>query len=155
ALCVVIIVVFLRLFLLDSLQNDLYGDIEIVHRYVQNIRDGHWPFEFVLSAGPLYHYLITPIVAVAGMSYFGLKLASVIVSFGVLMATYALCRNLIDDYFALLALAISGVSSWLLIWSRLGNSQILVALLTTSALWLMVRMVQQSRPADTIACAVV
>jgi 4-amino-4-deoxy-L-arabinose transferase-like glycosyltransferase len=146
---------FVRLFELDSLQNEVFGDIQIVHQYVESIFIGDWPVRFTLSAGPLYHYLIAPIVAIAGLNYLGLKLASVVVSLGALLATYALSRRLVDDRFALLATAIAGVSSWLLIFSRLGNSQILVPVLTTGALWLIVRFAQRSRTADLIACAVV
>src|SRR6266508_318361 len=149
------LVLFLRLFQLDELQADMYGDIVIQYNYLAEIRHGAWPVRYVLSEGPLYHYLIMPIVALTGMNYFGLKLASVIVSLGVLAATYGLSRRLINDHFALLAVFIAGVSSWLLIFSRLGNSQILVPLLTTSALWLVVRIIQQPRPADVFACAVI
>ena len=149
------LVLFVRLFLLHSLQNEFYGDIEIDYNRVARIRDGEWPFDFVLSVGPLYAYLTTPIVAVAGMSYFGFKLTSVIVSPGVLLFTYAVGRRLIDDRFALLACAIAGVSSWLLIWSRLGNAPIVVPLLTMSALWLTLRVAQAGRTADVIACAAV
>ncbi len=149
------LLLFVRLFKLDSLQSEVYGDIQTVHQYVQGILIGDWPIRFTLSVGPLYHYLITPIIAVAGLDYFGLKLASVVVSVGVLLATYGLSRNLIDDYFALLAVAVAGVSSWLLIFSRLGDVEILVPLLTTSALWLVVRVVKHAQPADLVACAVV
>jgi 4-amino-4-deoxy-L-arabinose transferase-like glycosyltransferase len=149
------LVLFVRLFELDSLQPEVFGDIQIVHEYVQSILTGNWPVRFTLSAGPLYHYLIAPIIAIAGLNYLGLKLASVVVSIGGLIVTYALSRRLVDDHFALLATAIAGVSSWLLIFSRLGNSQILVPLLTTGALWLVVRVAQRPRPADVIACAVV
>ncbi|MGC8782298.1 MAG: ArnT family glycosyltransferase, partial [Anaerolineae bacterium] len=149
------IILFLRLFRLDSLQREIYGDIMIVRNYVTNVLAGHWPTRFDLSAGPLYHYLIAPIVILVGRDYIGLKIASVIVSLGGLAATYALCRELVDDYFALLTTFIAGVSSWLLVFSRLGNSQILSPLLTASALWLAVRFVKFNRQQDLIACAAV
>jgi len=149
------LVVFLRLIQLDELQAEMYNDIVILYNYLAEIRRGAWPLRFVLSTGPLYHYLIMPIVALTGMNYFGLKLASVIVSLGVLAATYGLSRRLINDHFALLAVFIAGVSSWLLIFSRLGNSQILVPLLTTCALWLLARMIQRARRLDLVACAIV
>jgi 4-amino-4-deoxy-L-arabinose transferase-like glycosyltransferase len=155
ALGTAVLVLNLRLLLLGSLQTDLYGDIEIVYNYVRRVLAGEWPLEFVLSAGPLDHYTVVPILALTGLSYFSLKLAAVIVSLGVLAATYALSRRLIDDYFALLAVTIAGVSSWLLIWSRLGNSQIIVPLLATVAIWLTVRVVLHARTADLIACAAV
>lgn len=155
ALATVVIVLFLRLFQLDQLQAEIYGDIAIVYEYIADIQAGKWPTYFSLSSGPLYHYLIMPIMVLTGPTYFGMKLASVVVSLGILAATYALARRLIDDRFALLAVFIAGVSSWLLIFSRLGNSQILVPLLTTCALWLVLRVAQDGRSADIVACAVV
>lgn len=149
------IILFLRLFKLEWLQREIYGDIMIVRNYVTNVLAGHWPTRFDLSAGPLYHYLIAPIVALVGRDYTGLKIASVIVSLGGLAATYALCRELVDDYFALLTTFIAGVSSWLLVFSRLGNSQIISPLLTAAMLWLAARFVKFGRQADLIACAVV
>src|SRR6266542_149064 len=94
------LVLFLRLFQLDELQAEMYGDIVIQDNYLAEIRHGAWPVRYVLSEGPLFHFLILPIVALPGMSYFGLKLASVLVRFGVLPATYGQSRRLINDHFA-------------------------------------------------------
>jgi hypothetical protein len=149
------VVVFLRVFELDTLPTEIYGDIEIVFTYVGEILSGKWPMGFTLSAGPLYHYLVAPIILVTGLDYTGLKLASVIVSLAGLAATYAFSRRLVNELFALLVTFIAGVSSWLLIFSRLGNSQIVQPLLTMSALWLAVRIVQLKRLRDVGACALV
>jgi hypothetical protein len=91
----------------------------------------------------------------AGENYTGAKIASVIVSLLGLAATYAVSRKLINDYFALMTLFIAGVSSWLMIFSRLGNSQIALPLLTMLTLWLVVRVVQSGQQSDVILCAVV
>lgn len=151
---VVGIIIFLRLFELSTLQAEIYGDIEIVIDYVKDILAGKWPVDFVLSAGPLYHYLITPIIALTGPHYDGAKLASVIVSLMGLACTYVFSRKLINDTFALLVLFISGVSFWWLIFSRLGNSQIMLPLLTTLSLWLVLRVVKGGNWRDVIICAV-
>ena len=45
------------------------------------------------------------------------------------------------------------MSSWLLVFSRLGNSQILLPLLTTLSLWLLVRFKQDQRRIDLMLCA--
>lgn len=152
---VVAVALTVRLVNLDHMPDELYGDIAIVYEYVLAIRQGHWPTYFVLSAGPLYHYLITPFVWMFGLDYFGLKLASVIVSLMVLLAIYALGRELLNHEFGLLATFISAVSSWLLIPSRLGNSKIVVPLLTTLAIYFVVRVARAGRARDAIACAVV
>ncbi len=152
---VVSLVVFLRFFQLESLQAEIYGDIEIVMGYVKDIFMLLWPKNFVLSAGPLYHYLIVPIIYLTGQNYMGVKVASVMVSLVGLAATYAFSRRLVNDYFALVALFVAGVSSWLLVFSRLGNSQIALPVLTMLTLWLMIRVVQFGKQRDVIACAIV
>jgi 4-amino-4-deoxy-L-arabinose transferase-like glycosyltransferase len=155
ALATAALVLFLRLFQLDQLQAEIYGDIATVYEYAADIRACNWPTQFFLAIGPLYPYAITPILMLTGLTYFGLKLAAVVVSLGVLAATYALSRRLIDDHFALLAVFIAGVSSWLLIFSRLGDIQIIVPLLTTCTLWLVVRIAQGSHRAEVLVCAAV
>ncbi|HEX5690306.1 MAG TPA: glycosyltransferase family 39 protein, partial [Roseiflexaceae bacterium] len=157
ALATVALSVFLRLVDLDQLQNEFYGDIALLYEYLVAIRAGHWPTYFTLSTGPLYHYLVTPIVALTGLNFYGIKLASVLVSLGALATTYAFARRLLDERFALLSTCVAGVSSWLLIFSRLGNSQILIPLLTTAASWLVLRVIQRdgSGSVDLVACAVV
>ncbi len=147
--------VFLRLAGLQPLQAEIYGDIVIVREYLDLIRAGEWPVHFQLSAGPLYHYLVMPVIAVAGPGYLGMKLASVFVSLGVLAATFAVARRLGGDVLALLSLFAAGVSSWLLIFSRLGNSQIVVPFLATTSLWLLVRFVQEQRRRDLVLSAAV
>jgi hypothetical protein len=149
------VAVALRVISLRSLQAEFYGDIAIVREYVDLVLAGAWPFHFTLSSGPLYHYLVVPVVALLGPGYFGLKAASVVASLGVLAATFALARRLGGDRLALLSLFVAGVSSWLLIFSRLGNSQILVPLLATTSLWLLVRFVQERRRGDLVLSAAV
>ena len=155
ALVTVALILFLRLVRLDQLQSEIYGDLTLIFEYLADIRAGKWPTYFSLSVGPLSHYAFMPVIALTGPTYLGLKLATVAMSLGALAATYALSRNLIDDYFALLATCIAGVSSWLLIFSRLGSTPIIVPLLTTPAIWLVVRAARGGRKVDFIACAVV
>jgi hypothetical protein len=150
-----LLIIGVRLFKLATLQTDIYGDIEIVHQFASGVRSGNWPFEYVLGVGPLYHYLIQPVILLTGLNYYGLKISAVITSLGALLATYALARRLVNEHFALLAAAIAGVSSWLLVFSRLGISLILSPLLVTCALWLIIRILQERRSSDVVACAIV
>jgi hypothetical protein len=133
------VVIVVRLVRLEQLPAALYGDIVIVLDMTAAVLRGDWPASFVLSSGPLYHYLVAPIIGLTGLNYLGVKLASVIVSLGVLLVIALLGRELLDSEGALLALFIGGVSSWLLIFSRLGNSQIISPLLTGGALYFALR----------------
>lgn len=152
---VAVIVVAVRFYKLNTIQTDLYGDIQIVLQYVEEVRSGAWPFQFVLGVGPLYHYLIQPIILFTGLNYLGLKIGAVITSLATLIVLYLFTRRLVDEYFALLSVTIAGLSSWFLIFSRLGISLILVPLLVMLALWFMIRFVQYQRPFDLVACAIV
>ena len=145
----------LRLSALDTLPGELYGDIAIVYEYMAEIMAGRWPARFVLSAGPLYHYLIAPVVALGGLHYYALKIGSVVISLLALGGTYALGRILLDEALALIATSIAAVSSWLLIFSRLGNSQIAIPLLTVGALFFAVRLARDGRAVDAVGCALV
>lgn len=152
---VAVLIVAVRLYKLNTIQTDFYGDIQIVYQIVDSIRNGFWPYQYVLGVGPIYHYLIQPIILFTGLNYLGLKLSAVITSLGILLALFAFARKLVDDYFALLTVAIAGISSWLLIFSRLGISLILIPLLVTLALWLTIRFIQNQKPIDLIACAII
>lgn len=147
--------VLLHTYQLATLQEEPYGDINIVFEYLDWIRAGLWPFSFVLSSGPLYHYLIYPVVQLLGQHYAALKIASVLTGFSTVFVTYLWARRLVNHGFALLAAFITGVSSWLLIFSRLGNSQILIPLITVTPLWLITHHLQTQQRRTLIAAATV
>jgi hypothetical protein len=141
----VLVPLAMRVYRLADLQAEQYGDINIVFEYVRDIRNGLWPFRFVLSSGPLYHYLIVPLISLAGQNYFGIKIASVVTSLAVLALGYLVGRRFFGHTFGLLVLFITGISSWLLVFSRLGNSQILVPVLVSGALYCLIRYEQGGR----------
>ncbi|MCU1361951.1 MAG: conserved rane protein of unknown function [Ilumatobacteraceae bacterium] len=151
----VVAAVLFRVVRLQVLPGEMYGDITIVFEYVDNVRNGRWPTNFVLSSGPLYHYLIVPIVWVTHLDFEGLKIASVVTSLAVLGVTYAYVRELVDRELAVLSLFIAGVSSWLLVFSRLGNSQIVTPLLSMGALYFVVRVARRGQWWNAAACGVI
>ncbi len=155
ALATIALALAVRLLQLDSIPGEFYGDIAIVREYVDEIWRGAWPTYFDLSAGPLYHYAIAPILAVTGTDYQGIKLASVLVGLLTLMPLYGLGRQLHSIELGLLSAFVGAVGSWLLIFSRLGNSQIIIPLLAVSAILLVVRVAKYGRLSDVIGSAAV
>lgn len=155
AVVTAVVAVVVRAVNLDAVPGELYGDIAIVYEYIAEIRAGLWPTGFVLSAGPLYHYAVAPILAVTGMTYFGFKIASVVVSLLALVALYGLGRQLHGVELGLLSAFVGATGSWLLIFSRLGNSQIIIPLLAASALLFVVRLAKGGRWQDVFGCALV
>jgi hypothetical protein len=132
---VFVIVVSLRFYQLDLFPGEWFGDISNVHEYVQQILTGTWPFYFFQSAGPLYHYLIAPIIfALPYQGYLTYKIASVVISLWGILVEYFLVKAVTGNRkIAVLAAAVMGISFWYLIWSRLGNSQILIPILSALA----------------------
>jgi 4-amino-4-deoxy-L-arabinose transferase-like glycosyltransferase len=154
-LLAIVLILSFRFYRLDDLQSEIYGDIVTVYDYSNAVMSYQWLFDFILSAGPFYFYLIWPLLAFAGLSYWSLKLASVLVSLLTLVFTYLFARELVDDWFALLTTAIAGVSSWLLIFSRLGNFPIAVPLVVMADLWLLARFVRTQSRWDLFWCSLV
>jgi 4-amino-4-deoxy-L-arabinose transferase-like glycosyltransferase len=134
------VILFLRFYRLDDAPRDIYPDITILLDYVGDIVTGRWPFYFNLSTGPLYHYLIAPLIWILGFNFMAAKIASVIISLCAIGAVYLLARELnAGPLVVLLAVFLTGVSSWFLIFSRLGNSQILTPLLSALAFYFLAR----------------
>lgn len=129
----------------NTIQSEMYGDIEIVQTYTRNVLAGQWPWYFTLSSGPLYHYLIAPILFLLGDGYDQIKIASICVSFMILAFVYAFAKQYEGRLFAALALLFAGTGSWLLIFSRLGNSQLFVPLVTISTVFFLFRYIQTHR----------
>ena len=154
-LLAVVLVLAFRIYRLDNLQSEVYGDIVTVYDYSHAVISHQWPFEFILSAGPFYFYLIWPLLSLIGLSYASLKIASVLVSLLTLVFTYLLAREIVDDWFALLTTAIAGVSSWLLVFSRLGNFPIAVPMVVMAALWLLARTIRTGSRRDLVLCSLV
>ena len=140
---------------LAVLQAEMYGDIEIVQTYVGNVLSGMWPWEYMLSSGPLYHYLIAPWLWWFGDSYDQIKLTSVLTSLGIIVFTYLTARRLFGRQPAALSVVVVGSGSWLLIFSRLGNSQILVPLLVIVSIWALSEYIATQRPLWLVLAAVV
>jgi len=151
----IVLLLVMRFFRIDSIQSEMYGDIEIVQTYVKNVIDGNWPWYFNLSSGPLYHYLIAPVLIWLGTGYDQIKVASILVSLMILVLTYIVARRLGGRELAMIALMVAGTGSWLLLFSRLGNSQIFVPLVTAGSLLAMLNYLQTNRIGWLYASAIV
>jgi len=121
-----------RFFHFQTLPGEWFGDISNVHEYTQQVLTGVWPFYFFQSPGPLYHYAIAPIAYLyRNHGYETYKLASIIISLLGLFTTYLFVRELVNRRLALITSAVMAVSYVYLIWSRLGNSQIIIPALSS------------------------
>jgi hypothetical protein len=147
--------VVLRFYRIDTLQGEMYGDIEIVQTYTKNVLSGQWPWYFSLSSGPLYHYMIAPLIYYIGNGFDQIKVASILTSLGIVALITGTARQLSGRNLGVIALAIAGSGSWLLLFSRLGNSQIFVPLVTIGTVYTLLRYINTQRVGWLYASALV
>lgn len=155
-LLIIAFCLLIRIFQIDRLPGEWYGDISNVHEYVSQILRGEWPFYFFQSPGPFYHYLIAPIVYFSPThGYLTYKIASIIVSCIGLYTSYLMFSVLSSKKIAIIGVMITGFSLWYLIWSRLGNSQIVIPLISSFFGYYLVRIIQKDKIIDYFMGAVV
>ena len=145
----------LRFYRFDSLQSEMYGDIEIVQTYTKSVLRGEWPWYFSLSSGPLYHYMIAPLINAIGTGYDQIKIASILTSLAIVAFVTGSVRQLFGRQMGIIALAVAGSGSWLLVFSRLGNSQIFVPLVTIASLYALLRFINGNRQGWLYAAALI
>lgn len=150
-----LLTIVLRFYRFDSLQSEMYGDIEIVQTYTKSVLRGEWPWYFSLSSGPLYHYMIAPLLNTIGTGYDQIKIASIFTSLAIVALIAGSVRQLFGRQMGILALAVAGSGSWLLVFSRLGNSQIFVPLVAIASLYALLRYINDQRVGWLIAAALI
>ncbi len=154
AYCLVVALA-LRLYHLDTLPGEWYSDISAVQERVAQILAGGWPYRFNSAQGPLYHYLVAPLVLLPGHSYLTYKLLSVLASLAVIALTMLVVYDLAGRSLALLVGFVSAVGSALLIFSRLGDYLMIIPLLTIGMVYGVVRFAHHNTARAALAASVV
>lgn len=144
----ILVAIIVRFVDLGNLPGEWFGDISNVHEYVMQVLQGKWPWYFFQSAGPLYHYFIAPVVMLLPLHGYDLyKVTSVLVSLLGIYVTYEFFRtSLPSKSIAALTIFVMGTGYWYLIWSRLGNSQIIIPLLVSFVSLLTAKFIMVRRP---------
>lgn len=128
------------LYRLDSLPGEWFGDISNEHEYVSDILAGKWPWDFMQSTGPLYHYLITPVIWILGPSYLSYKIASVLMGGVGVVGIYLMALEFAGRRVAVFTSIVTVLSFWYIVWSRLGSSpQILSPVIVSWTLYFLLR----------------
>ncbi|MCW5849540.1 MAG: hypothetical protein KIT87_05630 [Anaerolineae bacterium] len=152
AYCLAVALV-LRLYQLDTLPGEWYSDISAVQERVAQILAGQWPYRFNSAQGPLYHYLVAPLVLLFGPSYPTYKLLSALTSLAVIALTMLMAYDLAGRSLALLVGYVSAVGSALLIFSRLGDYLMIIPLLTVGMVYGVVRFTRHNTARSALASA--
>jgi len=121
---------------LSILPGEWYGDISIEHEYVTRILYGNFSFVFDQSAGPAYHFFITPFIALLGGSYLSYKIASILTGgIGIILLFY-FGKALLGYLGGAFTAFVGAVSFWYISFCRLGSSpQILTPVLAVGVLY--------------------
>ncbi|MEP1125619.1 MAG: glycosyltransferase family 39 protein [Ilumatobacter sp.] len=131
---VLVVAIALRVVFLDTAPGEWYGDISTVYEFTIALRQGEVPPGwFVLGIGPLYPALIRPVLWLLGDTFFAFKAASAVVSLFGIVLLYVLGRQLFGRPVAAVSAGVAAVSSWWLVFSRLGDQQTMNPTLTLAA----------------------
>ncbi|MBI2617816.1 glycosyltransferase family 39 protein [Candidatus Gottesmanbacteria bacterium] len=134
-----------RLYQLDSLPGEMWGDVAEGFEFTQFIFDGKWPWYFVLGNGPLFFYFAAVPSLLLGLSFFSLKLSSVLIGLALIFVTYVFAKELAGTKVALLTSLFIAVSRWPVTLSRLGMMIILVPFTVIVVFYLLLKAFQTNR----------
>lgn len=140
----------LRLYQLDSLPAEMWGDIIEGYKFTKEILAGNWPLYFVLGNGPLYFYFAAFLSMFFGLSFFTLKLTSIVVGIILIIGTYLFTKELFNRKIALITAYLLAVSKWPLIYSKLGNMNILVVAFIAFIFYFLVKAIKNGNTIDFI-----
>jgi 4-amino-4-deoxy-L-arabinose transferase-like glycosyltransferase len=132
---------------LEAIPGEWYGDISIEHEYVQDILRGNWKLNYELSAGPAYHYLISPLIRLIGPDFTSYKLASILTGMAGIIGVYLLTKKLTGRWTGVFGMILTGTSFVYILFSRLGSSpQMLTPVLAVYAVYWALRYIKEKRP---------
>ena len=137
----VVLVVCLAFLLwkLDKIPGEWFGDISSVDDHTQEVLTGKWPFYYWGSTGPIYYYVIAPLILVWGNNYIGYKLASIAVGILGLIGTYLLANKIAGRHVGLLTVFVAGCSFWNMARVRVADSQVLLPALSSLTVYLAIK----------------
>jgi hypothetical protein len=133
---IVAVTLLIRLYRLNGLPAEMWGDVIEHYELAQAIRDGQWFYTYVFGGdGALFSYLVAGVSWLFGLSFPSIKLTTALIGTGLSAALYFLAKQLSGDRVtAGLAAFLNSVAFWSICFSRQGKPYLLVALLATLAL---------------------
>jgi len=138
---IVIISTFLRLYKLDSIPGEMWGDVNEHYKMAKSINDGHFFLSYVFGGdGPLFSYLVTLISKIFGLSFWSIKFTTAIVGILLVIATYYLAQELFKNKrISLISTFLIAISFWSVTFSRQAKPHILVPLLVVLAFYYLLK----------------
>ena len=140
-LIIVMAGLLVRLYQLDSLPGELWGDTITHYRLAEAILKGDFFLEYrFLADGPLFSYFAAFVAKLIGLSFYSLKLTTTLIGTACIVTIYYFTLELIKKKsVAYVASFFMAFSFWGLSFSRQGKPHMLIPLLVTLSLFFALR----------------
>lgn len=136
-----ILVLFVRFYQLDSLPAEMWGDSIEHFKMAREIMQGNFFIGYQFGGdGPMLSYFIAIVSKIFGLSFYSLKLTTVLIGTLVVFTTYFLSQELFKNKsIGLLSGYLTAVGFWSISFSRQTKSYILVALFISLGLYFILK----------------
>jgi 4-amino-4-deoxy-L-arabinose transferase-like glycosyltransferase len=151
---VVILGIFLRFYLLNEIPGEMWADIVDGRIYTGEILQGRWPMYYVLGNGPLFFYFVALLSLFFSLNFFVLKMTSAFFGVLLILGSYLIAREVSNKKIAVLTAFLVGVSKWSLIYSRLGNMNILVPVFIAFIFYFLFRAIKNQKKHDFLVVGI-
>jgi len=138
---IITIATFLRLYKLDSIPGEMWGDVIEHYRLTQKILNGNFYLSYAFGGdGPLFSYISASISKIVGLSFWSLKFSTAIIGILLAIVTFYFSLELFSSKkIALVSSFLTAVSFWSLTFSRQGKPHILVPFIITISLYYLLK----------------
>lgn len=123
----------IRLWQLDILPGEMWGDVIEHYKLVRELEQGRWFYHYAFGGdGPLFSYLAWAVSRFRGLSFESLKLTSALIGTALIPVTYLLARSAWPNRrrVAFWAALLAAGSFWGITFSRQAKPYILVPVMT-------------------------
>jgi hypothetical protein len=131
----------LRLLRLDTLPAEMWGDVVEHYGLAAEVAAGHPFLDYRFGAdGPMFSYAVAFVAHFAGLSFYSIKLTTVLLGSLVILATYFLADEMFHRWdVALITTFLTSVSFWSITFSRQAKPYILVPLFVALSIYFALR----------------
>ena len=140
-LCILLLAIVIGLYNLDGLPAEMWGDATAHYDLAQKVQTGHFFLDYAYGGdGPLFTYIVVTVAAFLGLSFYTLKLTSVLIYLFFILTVYLLSHALFKRRdIAYISSFLAAVSFWSITFARQPHARMLVPLFITLTVYFAVK----------------
>jgi len=150
---IILLGLFLRLYKLDNIPAEIWGDIVEGMDFMTPILEGKFPFHYVLGNGPIFFYIASLFSLIVGFNFLALKVTSVVFGLLLVFGGYLFARELFNKEIALITAFLLAVSKWPVIYSRLGLMNIMIPTVISYIFYFLLKSINNKNPTFLLYCS--